>query len=242
MVEHHLYTNRLIHQKSPYLLQHAHNPVDWYPWGDEAFLAAKEADKPIFLSVGYATCHWCHVMEQESFENLEVAQALNEAFINIKVDREELPEVDSLYMEFAQSMMSGAAGWPLNVILTPDLYPFFAATYLPPVNSHGLIGMLELVERIHEAWQGDERERILMQSEKIVEVFEQHVHTSGELLPPPEVIEKTIEMLIKLADPVNGGMKGAPKFPIAYQSVFLLRYSMEKKIVGLCFLLNEPWK
>src|ERR1700733_1960919 len=113
------FTNRLIHEKSPYLLQHAHNPVDWYPWGEEAFNAAKEQDKPIFLSIGYATCHWCHVMERESFENLEVAKLMNQTFINIKVDREELPDVDSLYMEFAQSMMAGAAGWPLTVILTP---------------------------------------------------------------------------------------------------------------------------
>ncbi|MBS4168424.1 thioredoxin domain-containing protein [Parachlamydia sp. AcF125] len=239
MAEHQRYTNRLIHQKSPYLLQHAHNPVDWYPWGNEAFLAAKETDKPIFLSIGYATCHWCHVMEQESFENVEVARALNKAFINIKVDREELPEIDSLYMEFAQSMMSGAAGWPLNVILTPDLHPFFAATYLPPINNHGLIGLMELVQRIHEAWHGEERERILVQSEKIVEIFEQHVHTSGEWLPPLEIIEKTVEMLIKLADPIHGGMKGAPKFPIAYQFVFLLRYSIEKKDSRSLFLVER---
>lgn len=239
MVEHHLYTNRLIHQKSPYLLQHAHNPVDWYPWGEEAFAAARDADKPIFLSIGYATCHWCHVMEHESFENLEVAQALNEAFINIKVDREELPEVDSLYMEFAQSMMSGAAGWPLNVILTPDLYPFFAATYLPPTNSHGLMGLVELIARIQEAWQGEERERILDQSEKIVEVFEKHIHTIGEDLPPRDILETTNEMLLKLADPIYGGMKGAPKFPIAYQLTFMLRYSAVKNDSRPVFLVER---
>lgn len=239
MVEHHLYTNRLIHQKSPYLLQHAHNPVDWYPWGDEAFAAARDSDKPIFLSIGYATCHWCHVMEQESFENLEVAQALNEAFINIKIDREELPEVDSLYMEFAQSMMSGAAGWPLNVILTPDLYPFFAATYLPPTNSHGLMGLMELIMRIQEAWHGEERERILDQSEKIVEVFERHIHTRGEELPPKDLLETTAEMLLKLADPVYGGMKGSPKFPIAYQLIFMLRYSAAKNDSRPVFLVER---
>src|SRR5665647_3053615 len=147
-----LYSNRLIHQKSPYLLQHAHNPVDWYPWSEEAFDAAKAQDKPIFLSIGYATCHWCHVMERESFENVEVARLMNQTFINIKVDREELPDVDSLYMEFAQSMMAGAAGWPLTVILTPDLEPFFAATYLPPKSSHGMMGVDDLIQRIEEVW------------------------------------------------------------------------------------------
>src|SRR5262245_50317301 len=149
MPERHLYTNRLVNEKSPYLLQHAHNPVNWYPWGDEAFQAARDQDKPIFLSIGYATCHWCHTMERESFEDLEVAQLMNETFINIKVDREELPEVDNLYMEFAQSMMAGAAGWPLNVILTSrDLKPFFATTYLPPHSMHGLMGLTDLVQRI----------------------------------------------------------------------------------------------
>src|SRR5215207_6565286 len=163
--------NRLLHETSPYLQQHANNPVDWYPWGEEAFAAAKAQDKPIFLSIGYATCHWCHVMERESFEDIEVAQAMNDHFINIKVDREELPDVDSLYMEFAQSMMAGSAGWPLNVILTPDLQPFFSATYLPPYSNHGLMGLTDLVTRISELWAGEEREKILTQAEKIVEVF-----------------------------------------------------------------------
>ena len=161
MAERHLYTNRLIKQKSPYLLQHAHNPVDWYPWGEEAFRAAAESDKPIFLSIGYATCHWCHVMEQECFENLNVAHLMNEAFVNIKIDREELPEIDALYMEFAQSMMAGSAGWPLNLILTPELKPFFAATYLPATSSHGLMGLSELIVRIREVWQSEERENVL---------------------------------------------------------------------------------
>ena len=147
MSEPYQHTNRLSKERSPYLLQHAHNPVDWYPWGEEAFKAAREQNKPIFLSIGYATCHWCHVMEKESFESEQIAKELNDAFISIKVDREELPQVDSLYMEFAQSMMSGAAGWPLNVILTPDLKPFFATTYLPPHSSHGMMGLSDLVER-----------------------------------------------------------------------------------------------
>ena len=129
------FTNRLVHEKSPYLQQHAHNPVDWYPWGEEAFAKAKELDRPIFLSIGYATCHWCHVMERESFANPEIGQLLNGAFINIKVDREEHPEVDSLYMDLAQAMMTGGGGWPLNVILAPDLKPLLAVTYLPSTSN-----------------------------------------------------------------------------------------------------------
>jgi uncharacterized protein len=239
MPEHPMYTNRLIHQKSPYLLQHAHNPVDWYPWGEEAFQAAKNQDKPIFLSIGYATCHWCHVMERESFENVEVAQLMNLSFINIKVDREELPDVDSLYMEFAQSMMAGAAGWPLNVLLTPDLEPFFAATYLPAYSSHGLMGLTDLIERIKELWSSEERNKILNQAEKIVELFSHNVHTKGEELPGAEQITTLVELLYKMADPVYGGIKGAPKFPIGYQYSFLMRYYKETKDNRALFLVDR---
>ena len=212
MAEEPHYTNRLGKAQSPYLLQHAHNPVDWYPWGNEAFEAAKEENKPIFLSIGYATCHWCHVMEKESFENVEIAGLLNSTFINIEVDREELPEVDSLYMEFAQSMMSGAAGWPLNVILTSDLKPFFATTYLPPHSRQGMMGLAELVERIQEVWEGEERERVIEQSNRIVEVFAEGIQTKGEELPDRELVEDTAELLFRMSDPVHGGMKGTPKF------------------------------
>ena len=225
MAKQHIYTNRLINEKSPYLLQHAHNPVDWYPWEEEAFSTAKAQNKPIFLSIGYATCHWCHTMEHESFEDEEIAELLNDAFINIKVDREEHPEVDSLYMEFAQSMMAGAAGWPLNVILTPELKPFFAATYLPPRRTEGLMGLEDLILRIREVWNSEEHERIELQAEKIVEVFAESVHIKGEELPRKNQISDTTELLYKMADPVYGGMKGVPKFPIGYQSNFLLRYS-----------------
>lgn len=221
---HPLYTNRLIHEKSPYLLQHAHNPVDWYPWSEEAFKAAREQDKPIFLSIGYATCHWCHVMESESFDSLEVAELMNDTFINVKVDREEKPEVDSLYMEFAQAMMSGGAGWPLNLILTPDLLPFFAATYLPADASRGFLGMKQLVLRIKQIWHDpEERENVIAQAGKIVDVFANHIHTEGKELPRKEIIKEAEEMLYKTADPVYGGTKGAPKFPIGFQACFLLR-------------------
>jgi uncharacterized protein len=235
----HAYTNRLIHEKSPYLLQHAHNPVDWFPWSQEAFDLAKSTNKPIFLSIGYATCHWCHVMEHESFEDVNVAKLLNETFVNIKVDREELPEVDSLYMEFAQSMMAGSAGWPLNVILTPELQPFFAATYLPPQSSHGLMGLTDLVNRIHEVWIGEEKENILAQASKIVEVFAENVHYQGVDLPEKEQIDETADTLFKMADPQYGGMKGAPKFPIGYQANFMLRYSSLAKDSRALFLVER---
>ncbi len=144
--------NRLIREKSPYLLQHAYNPVDWYPWGGEAFEKAKTEDKPIFLSIGYSTCHWCHVMEKESFEDPEVADLMNQAFVSIKVDREERPDLDHLYMTVCQ-MMTGSGGWPLNIVMTPDKKPFFAGTYIPKGNRFGQTGMMELVPRIRDIWK-----------------------------------------------------------------------------------------
>lgn len=223
------HTNRLIYQKSPYLLQHAYNPVDWYPWGEEAFATAKKADKPIFLSIGYSTCHWCHVMEKESFENDEIAHEMNAAFVNIKLDREEYPHLDNLYMDFAQSLMSGASGWPLNVILTPDLKPFFAATYLPPHTRGGLLGLSELIKRIKEVWEGEERELVLEQADKILHLFSESVHLKGVSLPEKEMVQNTIELLLKISDPVHGGIKGVPKFPIGYQqSLFMHYYSTMK--------------
>ncbi len=161
------HTNHLALEKSPYLKQHAHNPIDWYPWGKEAFDLAKSQDKPVFLSIGYATCHWCHVMERESFESEDVAKVLNDVFVCIKVDREELPEVDSLYMELAQALMSSAGGWPLNVILTPDLKPFFAVTYLPAKTQKGLIGLTEFAKQIQMLWMSEDRAQIVDQAEKV---------------------------------------------------------------------------
>ncbi len=225
--------NRLRFEKSPYLLQHAYNPVDWYPWGEEAFQRAKQEDKPIFLSIGYATCHWCHVMEKESFENNEIARLLNDSFINIKVDREEMPEIDSLYMEFAQSLMSGSAGWPLNLILTPELKPFFAATYLPPHAKPGMIGLDQLVERIKEVWTSEEKERVIDQAGRIVDLFSSQVHTQGDVIPGPEVVKYLAELLYKLADPVYGGLKGSPKFPIGYQQSFLIQNNSDSRSIFL---------
>ncbi len=223
------HTNRLIHEKSPYLLQHAHNPVDWYPWGKEAFETAKKEDKPIFLSIGYATCHWCHVMEKESFENPEIAKLMNDSFINIKVDREELPEIDSIYMEFAQALMASAGGWPLNLILTPELKPFFAVTYLPPVNRKGLIGMQQFIQHINQLWAGEEKKQLVDQADKIVEIFEKSAQSTGDALPSQNLIPLAAEALFEMIDPVYGGLKGEPKFPMGYQSLFLLEHAREKK-------------
>lgn len=234
------YTNRLIKEKSPYLLQHAHNPVDWYPWGDEAIEASNRLNKPIFLSIGYSTCHWCHVMEKESFENLEVAKAMNKNFINIKVDREELPGVDSLYMELAQSMISGAPGWPLNVILTPDLHPFFAVTYLPPHHSHDLMGLLDLIERISETWNNEEeRERLETQSQYIIQLFEKNAHIKGSIILNKEEMIDCTEILFKMTDPVHGGMRGEPKFPLGYYMNYLLDYSATMKDSRALFIVDR---
>jgi len=160
------YTNRLNNEKSPYLLQHAHNPVDWYPWGKEAFDKAKKENKPIFLSVGYSTCHWCHVMERESFENPEIAKLMNDSFVSIKVDREERPDIDQVYMIFVQGT-TGSGGWPMTVFLTPDLKPFFGGTYFPPEDKGGRAGLKKVLREIAEAWKSD-RERIVAGSDKIV--------------------------------------------------------------------------
>lgn len=212
------FTNRLIQEKSPYLLQHAHNPVDWYPWGNEAFEVAVKEQKPIFLSIGYATCHWCHVMAKESFQDPQLAAQLNETFVNIKVDREELPDVDSLYMEFAQALMSSAGGWPLNLILTPELKPIFAVTYLPPTSKRGLMGLGEFVRQIQALWASEERQKLVDQADKMLELFQKVVvHIPGEDLPDQGVLMSAIEALFELADPVHGGLKGTPKFPLGYQ-------------------------
>lgn len=235
----HQFTNRLISEKSPYLLQHAHNPVDWFPWGEEAFQLAHIQDKPIFLSIGYATCHWCHVMEKESFESEQIASLMNDAFVNIKVDREEMPELDRIYMEFAQSMMAGAAGWPLNVILTPNLEPFFATTYLPAEESHGLMGLVQLIQHIKEIWNSEERDKILVQASKIVELFAESDNPEVEELPDREQIEETADLLFKMADPVYGGLKGAPKFPIGYQINFFLAYSAKTRESRSIFLAER---
>lgn len=217
--------NRLAQEKSPYLLQYASHPVDWYSWGDEAFKAAKLEDKPIFLSIGFSTCHWCHQMAQESFENPTIAHQMNQAFINIQVDREEHPEIEAVYMEFAQVLMSSAGGWPLNVILTPDLQPFFAITYLPAVNKNGLVGFPKLISHIHEMWQSDEKKLFSEEAKRLVEIFGHTANATGHYLPSKESSKNGIEQFFALADPVNGGLKSVPKFPLGYHSECLMAYA-----------------
>ena len=215
-------TNRLIREKSPYLLQHAYNPVDWYTWGDEAFEKARKEDKPIFLSIGYSTCHWCHVMEHESFEDTEVARLMNEAFVSIKVDREERPDLDHVYMTVCQ-MMTGAGGWPLNVILTPDRKPFFAGTYFPKESRFGRLGMMDLAPRIEELWR-TQREQVLQSASKIMLALRQVPDSSPGQVPGKDVLDSAYQQLAERFDPVQGGFSQAPKFPTPHNMLFLLRY------------------
>jgi uncharacterized protein YyaL (SSP411 family) len=221
------HTNRLIHEASPYLLQHAHNPVDWYPWGDDAFAKAKQENKPIFLSIGYSTCHWCHVMAHESFENERIAKILNEHFISIKVDREELPGVDAVYMDFVQKT-TGSGGWPLSVFLTPDAKPFYGGTYFPPVDSYGRPGFGTLLMSIEDAWR-NRRDKILKSSEQIMLALQEKVLTHGELTLTEDALKNTFDALGRAYDSQYGGFGKAPKFPQPSMLSFLLVYSHRTK-------------
>jgi len=218
--------NRLMSEKSPYLLQHAHNPVDWYPWGSEAFENAKKQDKPIFLSIGYSTCHWCHVMEKESFENTEVADLLNETFVCIKVDREERPDLDAVYMKVCQAI-TGTGGWPLHIIMTPDKEPFFAATYIPKENKFGQVGLKELIPKIRNLWISN-RDTLLNTAQQIVDFVKQPEKGHTPSVETVELGESTLHkahrQLSQLFDEHNGGFGNAPKFPSAQNLTFLLRY------------------
>jgi uncharacterized protein YyaL (SSP411 family) len=215
-------TNRLAREKSPYLLQHRHNPVDWYPWGEEAFARARAEDKPIFLSIGYATCHWCHVMERESFEDPEVARFLNAHFISIKVDREERPDVDKIYMTFVQAT-TGNGGWPLSVFLTPDLKPFFGGTYFPPRSRGGHAGFLDVLAQLHRLWQT--RRADLVESAALLQEQLRHALQTAPAadLPGPDVLDHAVARFKAEYDPVHGGFGGAPKFPRPTLPAFLLR-------------------
>ena len=216
-------SNRLASEKSPYLLQHKDNPVDWWPWGDEAFAAARATDRPIFLSIGYATCHWCHVMEHESFEDAEVAQLLNDAFINIKVDREERPDVDSIYMSACQ-VATGRGGWPLSIMMMPDMRPFFVATYIPRTGRYGRDGMMQIVPHVAGMWQNN-RSAL----ENIADNFLGALRNAstldlagGEL--SAQVLGAAFVFHEQQYDSINGGFGHAPKFPSPERLRFLLRY------------------
>ncbi|MCX7739681.1 MAG: DUF255 domain-containing protein, partial [Meiothermus sp.] len=211
--------NRLIYESSPYLLQHAHNPVDWYPWGEEAFAKARSENKPIFLSGGYATCHWCHVMEQESFEDPEIARLLNTHFVPIKVDREELPDVDQVYMAALQAM-TGSGGWPMNMFLLPDLRPFFGGTYWPPEPRHGLPSFRQVLLGVHQAWLNQKKE-VLENAEQLTAFLQAQLKPRPGALPEG-LHGEALASLLRAADPVYGGLGGAPKFPQAPALSYLL--------------------
>ena len=219
-------SNRLVNEKSPYLLQHSENPVDWYPWGDEAFEKAKRENKPVFLSIGYSTCHWCHVMERESFEDEEVAKLMNEAFVSVKVDREERPDVDNVYMTVCHIISKGNCGWPLSIVMTPEGEPFFAGTYIPKENRYGRMGMLELVPRIRRLWE-ERKDEVLGSARQVTEA----VRAAGAALGRTggaELDEKTLdrayEHFLSAYDRYDGGFGAAPKFPSPHNLMFLMRY------------------
>jgi uncharacterized protein YyaL (SSP411 family) len=215
-------SNRLIHEKSPYLLQHAYNPVDWYPWGDEAFERAKVKDKPIFLSIGYSTCHWCHVMERESFEDPEVAGMMNELVISIKVDREERPDLDHIYMMVCQ-LLTGSGGWPLNIIMTPDKKPYFAGTYIPKETRLGRTGIMELIPRLVQLWT-ERRDEVYDSAEKIVTAMASADRDNQEGDLDKSALHMTLQQLIERFDEKHGGFGEAPKFPTPHNLLFLLRH------------------
>jgi uncharacterized protein YyaL (SSP411 family) len=225
-----MHTNRLAQEKSPYLLQHAHNPVDWYPWGEEAFQTARVQNKPIFLSIGYATCHWCHVMERESFENEEIAALMNRHYVAIKVDREERPDVDRIYMTFVQTT-TGSGGWPMSVWLTPELQPFFGGTYFPPENRWGHPGFGSILTQIAQAWASD-RQKIEESARHVVEQLKKQVEVAPGRAGAPydaATLESAFSIFRRTFDSSLGGFGPAPKFPRVSVHHFLLRYYARTK-------------
>src|SRR5579859_2784352 len=221
-----MHTNALAEEKSPYLRQHAHNPVNWLPWGERAFEKAKAQDKPIFLSIGYSTCHWCHVMAHESFENEGIAAVLNNEFVPVKIDREERPDVDRVYMLFVQAT-TGSGGWPMSVWLTPDRKPFFGGTYFPPDNRYGRPGFRAILENLARAWSGD-RARILQSGADVVEQLRKYSTLEGKSAAVGrEVLDSGYNAFRRMFDPKMGGFGGAPKFPRPSVFNFLLRYYAE---------------
>ena len=232
--------NRLIFESSPYLLQHAANPVDWYPWSEEAFQRALELDKPIFLSIGYTTCHWCHVMEHESFEDSEVAALMNDAFINIKVDREERPDIDNIYMSVTQ-MVTGRGGWPMTIIMTPEKEAFFAGTYFPKTTRYSRIGMLELVPKVANMWNEEEsRDSLISNAEEITKKLKninRSIKRSGDI--SKEIFSKTYQSFNSRYDKQYGGFGSSPKFPKPHDYMFLANYFIRTKDSNALYMLEE---
>lgn len=236
------FTNRLIDETSPYLLQHAHNPVDWYPWGVEAFERARIDDKPVLVSIGYSACHWCHVMEHESFEDESTAAIMNEHFINIKVDMEERPDVDQIYMNFVQ-LTTGRGGWPMNVFLTPDKRPFYGGTYFPPVSRYNMPSWPQILNSIAEAYK-NKREELETSAESIVTELKRM--SSAQIASAAlgtELLDAAFASFTRTFDTVNGGFGGAPKFPAAMSLEFLLRYHKrtgdEKALAIVTYTLDK---
>lgn len=214
--------NHLINEKSPYLIQHADNPVDWYPWGKEAFKKAKSEDKPIFLSIGYSTCHWCHVMARESFEDVEVARLMNQVFVSIKVDREERPDIDSFYMKTSQ-MIAGSGGWPLTILMTPDKKPFFAGTYFPKESTHGRVGLKDLILNVRELWVQNKLE-VINSADQLIDALKKI-----SKIPPGDQLDASIldyayKQISRNFDETYGGFGSVQKFPTPQNLFFLLRY------------------
>jgi len=214
--------NRLINEKSPYLLQHAHNPVNWYPWCDEAFNKAKEEDKPIFLSIGYSSCHWCHVMERESFDDEEVAKILNDKYISIKVDREERPDIDSIYMTFCQAV-TGSGGWPLTIIMTHEKKPFFAGTYFPKNTKYGRVGLVELLNNMYSKWIKN-KDEIINSSEEVIKALKDYAKRDNCSSISEDLIHQAVKEMKSYYDEFYGGFGTAPKFPTVHKLMLLLRY------------------
>lgn len=221
--------NRLLNEKSPYLIQHAYNPVDWYPWGEEAFEAAKTQQKPIFLSIGYSTCYWCHVMEREVFENEEIAELMNDSFINIKVDREERPDIDRVYMTALQAL-TGSGGWPMSMFLTPTLKPFYGATYLPPKAKYGRAGIEDIINEINKVWK-DKKEDIIVSGDKILEALASQKNMSAKENAAIDigVFVKCYEQCVSTYDEIYGGFGKGNKFPRPVIFNFLLEFFYHTK-------------
>ena len=217
--------NRLAKEKSPYLLQHAYNPVDWYPWGEEALNKAKQENKPLFISIGYSACHWCHVMNRESFQDKEVAALLNKYYVPVKVDREERPDIDKVYMTFCEAM-TGRGGWPLNLLLTPDGKPFYVGTYFPKRSRNRMVGLIDLLSKVNRTWMED-KESIIRESHYIVEEVDSryNLYTKGKI--EENIQSKTKESLKEMFDEINGGFGHYPKFPMPQYIIFLLEYGLK---------------
>jgi uncharacterized protein YyaL (SSP411 family) len=222
--------NRLANESSPYLLQHAHNPVDWFPWGEEAFAKARAEDKPVFLSIGYAACHWCHVMERESFENEAIARFLNEHFVSIKVDREERPDVDSIYMQAVQ-LMTSHGGWPMSVFLTPDAQPFYAGTYFPPTDRHGMPGFPRVLANVAEAYR-TRRDEVQEASREVTDAIGASLHAHGAADIDAAALDRTGARIAQAYDHEHGGFGGAPKFPPSMVLDFLMQRGGYDEIIA----------